>query len=87
MPINIPLPLIFSAAAVLFGWQAIRGLTRGSTNLPVSLLELEEFDRESIYFWGIIGMNGLLAIAFAVLGLLAYLNNWGAMPWLQEGRE
>ena len=75
-----PLSVVLFLAAVTFAWQAFCGFTRGSTRLPVQLLSVEQFDRDSIYFWGVMGLNILLTIVCAGLAVMAYLNNWGALP-------
>jgi hypothetical protein len=50
---------------------------KGSTNLPLKLIAIEEFDRDSIYFWGVMGFNILACVGLGIAALLAYLNDWG----------
>jgi hypothetical protein len=78
--------LVLALGSLTFAWQAYRGLSRGSTNLPLSLLSVEEFDRDSIYFWGIVGLNIVAALALAVAAVLVFLNDWGSIVTLSEER-
>ena len=71
------LTFLLAMMSLTFGWAACRGVTRGSTNLPLKLIAVEEFDRDSIYFWGIIGINILASLSLAAAAVLAYLNDWG----------
>ncbi len=70
---------ILGGMSATFAWQAYRGLSRGSTNLPLSILSLEEIERDSIYFWGVIGVNVLAALVLAAAAVLVYLNDWGSI--------
>ena len=71
------LTFILGIMSLIFGWAAYRGFTRGSTNLPLKLIAIEEFDRDSIYFWGVMALNVLASFGLAVAAVLAYLNDWG----------
>jgi len=71
---------ILGAMSLTFGWAAYRGLARGSTNLPLKLIAIEEFDRDSIYFWGVMGFNILAFLGLALAAVLAYVNDWGSIP-------
>ena len=71
------LTFILGIMSLIFGWAAYRGFTRGSTNLPLKLIAIEEFDRDSIYFWWVMALNVLASFGLAVAAVLAYLNDWG----------
>ena len=43
----------------------------------MKLIAIEEFDRDSIYFWGVMALNVLASFGLAVAAVLAYLNDWG----------
>jgi hypothetical protein len=78
MPSSLAIVLVLAAAT--FAWQAFSALARGSTKLPISMLSVEEFDRDSICFWGVLGLNVLLAVLCIGLAVMVYLNNWDALP-------
>ena len=71
------LTFVLGLGSLNFGWAAYRGLAHGSTNLPLQLIGVEEFDRDSIYFWGVIGFNVLASLGLGVAAVLAYANDWG----------
>ena len=73
------LTFILGMMSLMFGWAAYRGFTRGSTNLPLKLIAIEQFDRESIYFWGVMSLNILAFVGLAAAAVLAYINDWGKL--------
>ncbi|HXG80376.1 MAG TPA: hypothetical protein VNJ05_01090 [Sphingomicrobium sp.] len=75
---------VLALMSITFAWQAYRGISRGSTNLPVDIFSIEEFKRGSIYFWGVIGVNVFAALALAVAAVLVYLNDWGSLATLTK---
>jgi hypothetical protein len=75
--VTLWLTFILVMMSLTFGWAAYRGFARGSTNLPLKLIAIEEFDRDSIYFWGVMAFNILASLGLAVVAVLAYVNDWG----------
>ena len=70
---------ILALISLTFGWAAYRGFTQGSTNLPLKIVGIEEFDKDSIYFWGVMAFNIVACISCAVAAVLAYVNDWGSI--------
>ena len=66
-----PLLLI---AAVIFGRQAVLGLTKGVARFPMSILVIEEFRREHTMFWGIVGTNIFLSVAALTTGIIIFVD-------------
>jgi len=77
--VTLWLTFILALMSLTFGWATYRGFTRGSTNLPLQLMGIEEFDRDSIYFWGVMGFNILASLSLAVVAVLAFTNDWGSI--------
>jgi hypothetical protein len=46
----------------------------------MKIIAVEEFDRDSIYFWGVMAFNILACAGLGVAAVLAYLKDWGALP-------
>ena len=74
------LTFILVAMSLTFGWSAYRGFSRGITNLPLQIIAIEEFEKDSIYFWGVMAFNILASAGLGVAAVLAYVNDWGALP-------
>jgi len=77
--VTLWLAFILAVMSLTFGWAAYRGFARGSTNLPLKLIGIEEFDRASIYFWGVMAFNILAFLGLAAAAVLAYANDWGSI--------
>jgi hypothetical protein len=76
--VNLGLTFVLAAISLTFAWQVYRGISKGATSLPLGLLSIEEFDRDSAYFWGIVALNGVLAIAAGAAALFLFQNDLGA---------
>jgi hypothetical protein len=77
--VTLWLTFMLGMMSLTFGWAAYRGFVRGSTNLPLKLIGIEEFDKHSIYFWGVMAFNILAFLGFAAAAVLAYANDWGSI--------
>jgi hypothetical protein len=76
--VTLWLTFILVMMSLTFGWAAYRGFARGSTSLPLKLA-IEEFDRDSIYFWGVMAFNVWASLGLALVAVLAYVNDWGTI--------
>ena len=74
--IEFALPIVLLLVAVAFGWQAVRGLTKGITNFPIQLIGTDEFRRGNTMFWGVVGANVIACFGLFFLSALAFLRVW-----------
>jgi hypothetical protein len=79
--VTLWLTFLLAMMSATFGWAAYRGFAKGTTNLPLRFIQIEEFDRHSLYFWGVMGINILASLSLGGAAVLAYANDWGNMVW------
>ena len=73
---SLPLLIILAAFAGIFGWQAVRGITKGVTCFPMRLIGIEEFERGHTLFWGVVGANVVASVGSLVAFVLVLLKGW-----------
>ena len=69
---NIPISIIAVLASATFAWSAVSGIRKREVRLPLHVLSADAYDREHTLYWGIIGLNFILAAAFLVLAYVVY---------------